>query len=140
MQLLFSLSLSPPEINYRIYHRRDKCVAAKREPVIPSTVPFCPLSESRSRTHLLPCQVRCCWTEPREPCCSDRRFCGFYHCCFFLPSRQRGGSWQTEPLSGREKKKSTSSQTRRGALCLLCNPKRRATGAEWLLLVFIGAY
>lgn len=39
-----------------------------------------------------------------------------------------------------EKKKSTSSQTRRGALCLLCNPKRRAAGAEWLLLVFIGAY
>lgn len=109
--------------------------------VSPLALPFCPFSEARSRTHLRPRRVRCGWTGPREPCWSKRRVRSFYRCCFFPP-----GVVSEEAAAGRrnrfpeEQKNPTNSQPRRGALCLLCSPKGRAAGAEWLLLVFIGAY
>lgn len=113
--------------------------SASLPPSCSPVVPFCPLSESRSQTHLRPYPFRCCWPEPMEPCWSDGLFCGFYHRCF-LSSLSRRRRQLADGTGFRKKKKSTNSQMRRGALCLLCNPKRRAAGAEWLLFVFIGAY
>lgn len=55
------------------------------------------------------------------------------------PEWSSRGSWQTEPVRGRKKNRQTR---RRGeapsVYCVIL--VRRAAGAEWLLLVFIGAY
>lgn len=54
------------------------------------------------------------------------------------PESSARGSWQTEPVSGRKKK---IDKLAGEAPCVYCAILvRRAAGAEWLLLVFIGAY
>ena len=135
-------------------HQRDKCDTAKcvqKEPAPshqPLELPFCPLSESHIRTHLLPYPVRCCWAEPTGPCLSLRWLLP-YCCCFFLPSRQRGGQLANgtgfrkggEREEARKEKKNRQTRRRGEAPSVYCAIRvRRAAGAEWLLLVFIGAY
>lgn len=56
---------------------------------------------------------------------------------FFPFESSAKGSWQTEPVTARKKIDKLEGE----ATCVYCAILlRRAAGAEWLLLVFIGAY
>lgn len=114
----------------------------------PLELPFYPLSESHIRTHLLPYPVRCCWAEPTGPCLSLLWLLPLLLLLLLPPqSSVRGqlangtGFRKGEREKKKGKKKNRQTRRRGEAPSVYCAIQvRRAAGAEWLLLVFIGAY